>query len=738
VWKVFIMWLTVGISVGGAFSSEIPLVEGWRYTFGDNPLYTSMEYDDSSWKMVNFPTTTFEFLGEENPYTWFRKRFVLPSSFTNRKMGLYTGRIHDAVEVYCNGILIGISGSQPPRHYFGTPHAPRGFLVAPEILHEGTNLIALRVYTHKKQGSFGEMALAPYEEVVQRVRWESFLGLGIPQIVTIVSVFMLVYFLFLFGKSGDRSMLYVGIGVFLLGCYYTDIYVEYLPIEYLLKQKIAFACLYASFAFLVPFFHRIYAIQRRWIEAVGFLLAGISVVADFLMPDFPAWELIMGSVVQLAWVLPVTLYILGVNLWAVIRKKNYALLMFLGSFLAIFFSLKDSFGFMLHLWARYWTSSWGMLLFSFSMFISMALRAADIQKLSQQKEKELGKQKEHLQLLLQKIRGVVIQLGETSGNLDQEIASSQVAVEYMVDLSQKMRAEFENEIHALEESTKLTLGLVTEIDGIMRRLSEENLLIQKGMKRFQDILVALKDVSLEVKNLRELSIRLKEGMEISRTQTASSRTSLLSLTQKAENVFVLLGNIQKIADDTNTLAINAAIQSAHAGEYGKSFAIVGQEVRNLAMSVAKLADNVTDEVQSMNAELEETQSNFETLEKHLEEIMTQMDTLDALMTKLSTTLEQQHTDSTILAENVEDLGKVMNTLVSAFDEQKQKVSSFYQMLQNVQKILSEFVKRLDAQQEKQEKVLGFMNRLVELSQKNKEIMMQLSRFATEEMTGEIS
>ena len=99
VWKVFIMWLTVGISVGGAFSFEIPLVEGWRYTFGDNPLYTSMEYDDSSWKMVNFPTTTFEFLGEENPYTWFRKRFVLPSSFTNRKMGLYTGRIHDAVEI---------------------------------------------------------------------------------------------------------------------------------------------------------------------------------------------------------------------------------------------------------------------------------------------------------------------------------------------------------------------------------------------------------------------------------------------------------------------------------------------------------------------------------------------------------------------------------------------------------------------------------------------------------------
>ena len=103
------------------------------------------------------------------------------------------------------------------------------------------------------------------------------------------------------------------------------------------------------------------------------------------------------------------------------------------------------------------------------------------------------------------------------------------------------------------------------------------------------------------------------------------------------------------------------------------------------------------------------------------------------MTKLSATLEKQHTDSTTLATNVEDLGKVVNSLVSAFDEQKQKVSSFYQMLQNVQKILSEFVKRLDAQQEKQEKVLGFMNRLVELSQKNKEIMMQLSRIATEEM-----
>ncbi|QJR22851.1 hypothetical protein BREVNS_2101 [Brevinematales bacterium NS] len=731
-WLGYIFLSMVFFSQMSGFTTSIPLLDNWRYTFGDNPLYAQEEYQDHSWKVVQFPTTTFVFQGEEEPYTWLRKRFTLPLSLSNQKLGLYTGRIHDAVEIYLNGVLVGISGSQPPNLYFGTPHAPRGFLLPPEVVrYGGENLIAIRVYTHKTIGAFGEMVIAPYHEVKQRVRWETMLGLGIPQVVTIVSLFMMVYFLFLFAKTKDKASLFVGIGVVLIGLYYTDLYVEYLPIGYLLKQKIAFSGLYLSFIFFVLFFHRFYGFKRRWVEVVCWLLGVGSVVVNFFMPDFPAWELVMGSIVQLLWVLPVTLYMLWVNLLAAFQKKPYAWLMFGGTFLAIFFSLKDTFGFMLHIWARYWTSSWGMLLFSVSLFIAMALRAADIQQESQKKEEALSRQKEALENLLGKMRAIAVELGETSRQLDSEISSAKMAMEYVLDLSKQMRQEFGREINVLQESARTASAVMRDIEQVMQRLGKENELIQAGMGHFGDMVEVMHGIGHDIQSLREVIERLKESLVASRQETRASTEALQSLTLKADRVFELLGNIQKIADDTNTLAINAAIQSAHAGEYGKSFAIVGQEVRNLALSVAQLAESVGTEVQQMNRELTGTQSHFEIVDKGLQKTMEEMEGVEALLRKFSEILERQKGGSQQVVLTVQELNGVVMNLLKSLGDQKERIKGFCDTLQEMENLFQSFVQRLDAQREKEEKILLVMENLSQLSQNHKAIVGRLGEVASQ-------
>ncbi|MCX7881850.1 MAG: methyl-accepting chemotaxis protein [Brevinematales bacterium] len=730
------LWMSLllgmmGVSWGMAFSASIPLLDNWRYTYGDNPLYAQEEYPDQEWKVVQFPTTTFSFEGEKEPYTWLRKRFFVPSSLSHQKLGLYTGRIHDSVEIYLNGVLIGISGSQPPNRYFGTPHTPRGFLLPPEVIRYGAeNLLAIRVYTHKTLGAFGEMLIAPYHEVKERVRWETMLGLGIPQVVTIISLFMMVYFFFVFVGTRDMASLFVGFGVLCIGLYYTDIYVEYLPIDYLLKQKIAFSGLYLSFVFFVLFFHRFYHIKRKSLEVLSWILGVGSVVTNFLMPDFPTWELIMGSVVQLLWVLPVTLYMLGVNLVAFFQKKPYAWVMFLGTFCAIFFSLKDTFGFMLHIWARYWTSSWGMLLFSVSLFVAMALRTADIQKESQAKEDDLARQKSMLENLLTRMKGITQELGETSRQLDSEIISAKMAIEYVVDLSRQMREEFLHETKVLHESAMTTTSVIKDIENVIHRLGKENDLIQTGMGRFSGMVEGMQGIEVDIRSLREVIGTLKESVFVSRQETRASWEALQSLTVKADKVFELLGNIQKIADDTNTLAINAAIQSAHAGEYGKSFAIVGQEVRNLALSVAQLAESVSTEVQAMNKELTGTEGHFEVVDKGLQKTVDEIAGVEGLLERFQQILENQKRGSREVFETVGELNSVVEELVKSLGEQKERIQGFGHILQETEKLFQSLIQRLDSQREKEEKILIVMENLGQLSHHHKTLVGQLVEVAS--------
>ncbi len=293
---------------------------------------------------------------------------------------------------------------------------------------------------------------------------------------------------------------------------------------------------------------------------------------------------------------------------------------------------------------------------------------------------ELGKGMNRMQTSLS---AMITSIAETASQVSSSANILNVVSEQIATSSEEMASQAGTIATASEEMAATSTGIAQNCNSAAESSRQGNEMAMEGAAVVQETVTGMNRITERVK------------------ETAAT---LEKLGSRSDQIGEIVGTIEDIADQTNLLALNAAIEAARAGEQGRGFAVVADEVRALAERTTKATKEIA---QMIRAIQNETKSAVSAMEEGVNEvergtqdaaksgtaldnILNQINAISMEINQIATAAEEQTATTMEITNNIQQITEVVQMSASCSNDSASAARELVGQADELQRLVGQF------------------------------------------------